>query len=132
MGKGNSGQSLLHFKQVRKPETEYLDVEIRLAELNVYFNDEVVILLAHSLNRMVREIDRHTGLLTPKQQVTQLISKISKSVVVHPLKLHLYFKGLSALTRELPQLAKFQLIISLVEGWKSFHFKAPRFSQGVI
>ena len=131
MDKGNQGPSLLHFKQVKKPETEYLDCEVRLAEVNVYFHDEVVILLAHSLHRMAEDVGRYAGALAPRQQVSQLVSKICRSLVVHPLKLHVFFKGLSALSRELPQLTKYQLIISLVEGWKSFHFKAPRFSQGV-
>lgn len=125
--KNDSAISIIRTKEI---ETEYFDCQFKLAELNIYLLDEVLIQICRQIYLIKLELDR-TGLIPKKKENLESIAKILKSLLISPMTLHVFFKSLSLFSSEFQFMAKYQMILNLMESLKSFHFQAPKYQQSV-
>ena len=131
LNKGKPNQSSLRIKKIKKIETEFFDCELKISESNIYIHDDVVVMLIKTIDKIIKECAQLARFVLKKEQISTFVNKILKSLVIHPIIVHVFFKSLSTLSNEIPELKKYQLLIDIVEGWKSFHFKSQKFQLGV-
>ncbi len=113
-------------------ETEYIEGDFKLAELNFYLLDEVLIRAQRYVSVMAHAVRRagvSGGVIRAAQQTS--LTRIFKGVSIQPLTLHFFFKDLAKLPSAFPAVAQYRFYLGMLERLGSFHFLGPRFYQSV-
>lgn len=126
--------SQVKLKRTTGFDTEYVEADLKLAEMNFYLLDDVLILAKRYRDGVARALwkARLEASGPARAPPKQALRRIFKGVTVHPLKAHFLFKDLSKLPLEFPGLANKRMLLSVLESLGSFHFLGPGFSQSVL